>query len=183
MLVQSPYNTDVYVEASLAPQRFALEKHMLFLTFCRHLGAKEVNVEQIDLRTTTGNSSLDVKGARLGVSAQLTAENDELESFRAQMLLHNQFAGGPPDVAAAEQLLHRAGLRFDPIMQGLLEMRRDGANQLFEHKLVLKLSSEARNNLQVVGRLNVPQFVKLSADYKRLVHQQHDFTLTILVRF
>ena len=183
MLVQSPYDVDTYEDASLAPQRFALAKHMYFSTLCMRLGAKEVSVEQIDLRTSTGKTTLDVKGERLGSSAQLTVESGELEKFRAQMHLRDEFAGGPPDIEGAEQVLRRTGLWCDPNMRTLIEMRRDSYNQLMTRKLVLSLSSEAKSNLNVVGRLNVPTFVKLSAEYDRVVREQHDYTLTVLVRF
>lgn len=183
MLVQSPFDPNTYEEASLAPQRFALAKHMYFSTLCMHLGAKEVSVEQIDLRTRAGKTSVDVKGERLGASAQASIEAEEIESFRAQLNLRDEFAGGAPDFAAAERLLRRTGLLADPNMRTLLEMRRDGANQLLTRKLVLSLSSEAKSNLNVVGRLKVPSFVKLSVEYERVVKEQHDYTLTVIVRF
>lgn len=183
MLVQSPYDPDTYEEASLAPQRFALAKHMYFSMLCMHLGAKEVSVEQIDLRTSSGRSSLDVKAERPVGSAQITVESEELEKFRAQMHLRDEFSGGPPDLAVAERLLRRTGLWADPNMRTLLEMRRDGSNQLMTRKLVLSLSSEAKSNLNVVGRLNVPTFIKLSTEYGRVLREQCDYTITLLVRF
>ncbi|UPL20480.1 hypothetical protein [Alcaligenes faecalis] len=183
MLVQSPFDSDEYEEASLAPQRFALTKHMHFSTLCMHLGAKEVSVEQIDLRTRTGKTSVNVKGERLGTTAQVSAEDEELEHFRAQLSLCDEFVGGPPDVAAAERLLRRTGLLADPNMRTLLEMRRDGTNQLLTRKLTLSLSSEAKSNFNVVGRLKVPAFVKLTAEYDRIIQEQHDYTLTVFVKF
>jgi len=183
MLVQSPYDPDTYEEASLAPQRYALAKHMLFSTFCMRLGAKEVIVDQVDLRTKTGKATLDVKGERLGSSAQLTVENEELEKFRAQMNLRDEFTGGPPDLGGAEQLLRRTGLWADSGMRSLLEMRSDGSNQLLTRKLVLSLSNDAKSNLKVVGRLKIPAFIKLSAEYDRVVHEKYDFTVTVIVRF
>lgn len=183
MLVQSPYDIDSYEEAVLAPQRFALAKHMYFSTLCMHLGAKEVVVEQIDLRTRSGKSTLDAKGERLGASAQVNVETEDLEKFRAQMHLRDEFEGGPADVIAAERLLRRTGLLADPNMRTLVEMRRGGANQLKTRKLVLSLSNEAKSNLNVVGRLKVPQFVKLSAEYDRVLKEQQDYTLTVVVRF
>lgn len=183
ILVQNPYDVDTYEDASLAPQRFALAKHMHFSTLCMHLGAKEVSVEQIDLRTRTGKTSLDVKGDRPGGNAQIMVESEELDKFRAQMHLRDEFTGGPPDVAAAERLLRRTGLWSDPNMRTLIEMRRDSSNQLMTRKLVLSLSSEAQRNLNIVGRLKVPSFIKLSAAYDRAVSEQYDYTLTVLVRF
>lgn len=183
ILVQSPYDIDSYEEAALAPQRFALAKHMYFSTLCMHLGAKEVVVEQVDLRTRSGKSTLDVKGERHGASAQVSIEAEELEKFRAQMHLRDEFEGGPADVGAAERLLRRTGLLADPNMRTLVEMRRVGANQLKTRKLVLSLSSETKNNLNVVARLKVPAFVNLSAEYDRVVKEQQDYTLTVVVRF
>lgn len=183
MLVQNPFEPDTYEEASLAPQRFALAKHMYFSSLCMHLGAKEVIVEQIDLRTRTGKTSIDAQGERHGVKGQVSVEAEELERFRAQMNLRDEFAGGPPDIAAADLLLRRTGLLADPNMRTLLEMRRDGANQLLSRKLVLNLSNEAKSNLNVVGRLKIPAFVKLSVEYDRIVQEQQDYTLTVFVRF
>jgi len=48
---------------------------------------------------------------------------------------------------------------------------------------MISLSSEAKSNLNVVGRLKIPAFVKLSADYDRVVKEQQDYTLTVVVRF
>lgn len=183
ILVQSPYNVDAYEEAALAPERFALAKHMYFSKLCMLLGAKEVVVEQIELRTRSGKSALNVKGERPEGSAQVTVEREELDKFRAQMHLRDQFEGGPADIVAAEQLLRQTGLLADPKMQALVEMRRDHANRLKMRELVLSLSSEAKSNLNVVGRLKVPTFVRLSAEYDRGVKEQHDYTLTAVVRF
>jgi len=183
LLVQSPYDPDTYEDASIAPQRFALAKHMYFSRLCMYLGAKEVTVEQIDVRTRTGTATLDVKGESRVASARVTVENKELEKLRAQMHLRDEFAGGAPDVAAAERMLRSTGLWSDPNMRTLLDMRRDGSNQLVTRKLVLSLSTEAKGNLNVVGRLKIPSFVKLAAEYDRVTHEEYDYTLTVLVRF
>lgn len=183
VLVQSPYDPDIYEDASLAPQRFALAKHMYFSTLCMLLGAKEVSVEQIDLRTRTAKLSVDANGELLGKGAKIGVESEELEKLRTQMHLRDEFSGGPPDVAAAERLLRRIGLWSDPSMRTLVEMRREVGNQLLTRKLTLSLSSESKSNLNVVGRLSLPTFVKFSAEYGRLVKEQYEYTLTALVRF
>ncbi|MEO7035875.1 MAG: hypothetical protein ABI548_18210 [Polyangiaceae bacterium] len=183
VLVQSPFDADSYEDAELAPQRFALAKHMHFSTFCMHLGAKEVSVKQIVLRTRSGTSTADVKTQRLGQSAQVQGRIGELARFRAEMNLRDEFSGGPADVATAEKLLRRTGLWSDSSLRSLLDMRRDAKNQLRTRELALSLSNEAKTNLSVVGRLKVPAFVSLSAAYDRIAREQHDFTLTVVVRF
>lgn len=183
IIVQSPYDADTYVEAVLSAQQFPLEKHMYFSKLCMHLGAKEVVVEQIDYHTRLGKSTLNVKAERIGTSFQGTVEAEELEKFRAQMHLRDEFEGGPADVMAAERLLRRTGLWADPSMRTLFEMRREGNNKLKTRKLVLNLSSEAKSNLNVVGRLKVPTFVQMSAEYDRVVKEQQDYILTVTVNF
>jgi hypothetical protein len=183
VLIQNPYNPDIYEDAALAPQRYALEKHMHFSTFCKHLGAKEVRVEQVTLQTGNRKWTIDAKGIRLGTLAKLKATSEALEKFRAQMTLRDEFAGGPPDFVAAERLLQQRRLLADANMQTLLEMRRYGPNQLCTREMDLSLSSEAQKNLNVAGRLKIPAFVKLSAEYDRVVHEQYDYTLRVLVRF
>lgn len=183
VLVQSPFDSDIYEDASLAPQKFALAKHMLFSTLCMHLGAKEVVVEQVDLRTKSGKSTLDVKAERAGIGGQLSIESEELERFRSQMHLRDEFAGGTADLNAAEDLLRRTGLISDPGVRTLVEMRRGGSNPLMKRRLVLSLSSEAKSNLSIVGRIKIPSFVKLSAAYEKVIKEEHEYTLTVVVQF
>lgn len=183
MLAQSPFDVDAYEEAHLAPQRFAVAKHMYFSVLCRHLGATEVSVEQIALNTSKGEQSLELKGSRLGAQAAVKGKSEELAKVLSQMNLHDEFTGGPPDVTAAERLLRRTGLMGDPNMRSLIEMRRDGANQIKSRRVKLSLSSETLSTLSVAGRVDVPKFVKCSADYKRVVQEQHDYQLTVLVKF
>ncbi len=183
VLVQSPYDPETYEDASTAPQRFALAKHMYFSNFCMSLGAKEVSVEQIDIQTRTGRTTLNAKGERLGVDAQLTAESEDLREFRTHLHLRDEFVGGPPNLAAAEHLLRQTRLWSDPNLRTLLEMRGSETNQLMNRTLILSLSSEAKNNINIVGRLKIPTFVKLTAEYDKVVREQHDYTLTVRVRF
>lgn len=183
MLVQSPYEPDCYVDAKSATQRFALEKHMHFSLLCSFLGAKEVTVEQVDLRTRNGKTSMDVQAGRKMVSADLAIQNEELDRFRAALQLHDEFAGGAPDLAAAEALLRRTGLRSDASMSSLLDMRRNPNNNLLSRKLTLSLSSEAKHNLHVVVRLNLPPFLEASSDYKKILKEDQEYTLTVVVRF
>lgn len=183
VLVQSPFDPDTYVEASLAPQGFALDKYMYFSTLCMHLGAKEVSVEQIELKTRHGASTFNLQGEHVLGNVHLGVTSEELQKFSDQMSLRDEFDGGPADIAKAERLLRRTGLSSDPSMRTLLEMRREGKNQLRSRKFIINLSSEVKNNLKVVSKLHIPTFVTLLVQYDQVVHEQHDYTLTVLVRF
>jgi hypothetical protein len=185
ILIQSPFDSDVYEEAAIAAERFALAKNMYFSTLCMHLGAKEVIVEQIELNSSSGKTTMDLKGGARGVKASAAIDSEKIEKLQEEMHLRDEFEGGPPDVIAADRLLRRTGLGSDPNMRSLFEMRRDGTNQIKSRRLVLSLSREAQNNLKVAGRLSVamPTFISISGDYKNLVSNHHEYKLTITVNF
>jgi hypothetical protein len=183
VLVQSPFDSDTYEDAELAPQRFALAKHMYFSTFCMLLGARGVEVDQLDLRTRTSRSSIDFKAERMGAGGEVDVVHEDLARFRAEMSLCDKFAGGDPDLQAAEGLLRRTHLWSDANMRTLLEMRGTMSNRLLERKLVLSLSSEAKSNLSVSARLNLPTIVDVSGGYERAISEEQEYSLTVVVRF
>lgn len=187
ILAQSPFDKDKYEDAIQAKELFALAKHLHFSTFCMHLGAREVKIEQIQLgkssETKTWTAEGGAKIKRVGASLDTSGKQDELDTFRSQLTLIDTFEGGQANLEAAEQLLRQTRLLGDPNMSGLLDMRRSGSNQLRSRTLKLNLSSEAKRNLTVVGNLKVPPFIKLEADYKRVIREQSEYTLTVTVRF
>jgi len=184
MLLQSPFDREVYEDALVAPQRFALAKHMYFSTLCMYLGAKSVSVTQVAIETQDGKTTFNVAANRNGVGGgKVNIENERLKSFVNSMQLEDHFVGGPPDVNAAENMMRRTGLWTDHNLRTLLAMRSAGGNQLLSRKLVLNLSSELKSNLNVAARVNVPSFVKFSSDYNRVVREKYEFSLTVLVEF
>ena len=183
MLIQSPYDTDIYENAENAAQKFGVAKHIYFSNLCMHLGAKEVNVEQITLKTHSGKVSCTVQGERMGVGVGGTIETEELEKLRSQMSYRDRFAGGIPNVKAAEALLRQTGLLGDANMRSLLDMRRSSSNQIIARKIELNISSEAKNNLRIAGRIGVPNTIKLSAECRRNIEEAHEYTLILEVIF
>ena len=184
LLVQSPFDQDKYEEASVAPERFALTKHMIFSELCMYLGATEVIVEQVDLRTSTGTTSLDLTADSKKVfraSAEMVHES--LERFRSELQLRDVFAGAPPDLEAAQSLLRTTGLERDPNMASLLAMRRSRANRIKERKIRLSLSNEANENLRVAAKVGIPAFVKVKSNYERIRKEVFEYNLTLTVRF
>ena len=183
LLVQSPYNRDVYDDATSALQSFSVAKYMIFTKLCQHLGAQEVKVVQIDLRIRTRTQTLDLRAEHPVAGGSIGVESEELEKLRAQINIRSKFFGGRADVLGAEKLLKSTGLISDPHMRNLLDLRREEPNQLFEHELSVSLSSEAKRNLKVAATLKIPSFVNLTADYNKSLREERDFSVTISVRF
>jgi hypothetical protein len=89
-----------------------------------YLGAREVNIDQIEIRKISGKVTLDLKGGIPKLSGNLSAKSEEIDAFRSQLTLRDTFTGGQADLHAAEELLRRIGLFGDANLRTLLDMRR-----------------------------------------------------------
>lgn len=187
VLIQSPFDPTVYVEASEASEQFALAKHFYFSAVCSLLGAKEVVVEQIECRQRSESQSLVVTiGNPSTNSGEAKGKSDAFEKFRTNISLHDEFEGGAPNPEAARSLMNRAGLANDLNIQGLYEMRAGGTNTLKSRKFIINLSSEAQSNLEVAARVHslIPSFlVEMKAKYAKIVKDLREYNLTVKVKF
>ena len=157
---------------------------MHFSKLCMYLGAREVIVEQIELKNTEDRKIIYLQGGlSMKGTGDIKIEDEEVASFYDKMTLHDRFQGGPPDVQAAEEHLKRTGLSGDDTMRSLIDLRRNPNNLLSSRELRLNMTSEVKRNFNVLANLNVPAYISLEAGYDRHVREQTEFTLTIKVDF
>ena len=184
VLIQSPFDKDVYEDSKQAVERFGLDKHLHFSTLCGLLGARKVTVEQVEHKNAEGKTAFSIEGGvPIMGSGEGKIENEELTSFSNQLNLMDTFAGGSPNVPVAKELLKRTGLLGDANMRSLLEMCQNPNNPLTSRNLRLNMTSEVQRNLNVLARLDILAFLSLETDYNRHVREQTEFTLTIKVKF
>ncbi len=184
VLIQSPFDKNVYENSIQAVERFALAKYLHFSTLCMNLGAREVTVEQIELKNIEDRKIVSIQGdLSMKGTGDIKIEDKEMASFYDKLTLHDKFQGGPPDVQAAEKHLKRTGLSGDDAMCSLIDLRRNPNNLLSSRELRLNMTSEVKRNFNVLANLNVPAFISLEANYDRHVREQTEFTLTVKVDF
>ena len=183
VLIQSPFDRNIYQNSTQAVERFAMDKHIHFTTLCMYLGARKVTVEQIDFKNTMGKTTVSLEGESMGVGGNVKIENKELDSFQSKLTLTDIFKGGSPDVPAARELLRQTGLSGDAYMRTLLDIRQNPNNSIKSRQLRLNMATETQRNLNVLANLNVPAYLSLEAGYDRHVREQTEFTLTIKVDF
>ena len=184
VLIQSPFDKDIYQNSTQAVEHFALDKHTYFSTLCMCLGARKVTVEQIDFKNTERRESLSLKSTvSMQGSGDVKIENEELESFKSKLLLSDTFEGSSPDVPAARNLLKQTGLLSDANMRSLFDMRQNSSNPIKSRRIQLNMTTETQRNLNVLVNLNVPAYLSLEAGYDRHVREQTEFNLTIKVDF
>jgi|APMI01.1.fsa_nt_gi hypothetical protein len=184
LLIQNPYKRDRYSDALEAQEKFAIEKHIIFMRLCQMLGAKTVSVKQIDIASEFGKTSFGIEGGKPKVvGGGISAEKSNAEKLCSQMSLDSSFSGEDADIEEAERLLQRTGLYLDPIMEGLLDMRRYRANNLKSQDYEINLSQESSLNLKIAGKLNIPSYINFSAEYKNALSNKREFTLIYAVNF
>ncbi len=127
LLIQSPFDPDVYDNADHAHQRFALAKHMHFSTLCALLGAKSVVVSQVETATVNSSQSgkIGIAKGPVKLGAEVIAERKQ--AFKASLNLKDAFPGGLPQIEHAEQHLRKHSLWGDQNMRGLIDLRRNPA--------------------------------------------------------
>ena len=184
VLIQSPFDKNIYENSTQAVERFALEKHMHFSTLCMYLGAREVTVEQIEHKNIEGEKTYSIGGGvPMRGSGDVKIKNKEVASLHRQLTLKDTFAGGSPDVQAARKLLKQTGLSGDANMCALIDLRQNPNNLLKRREIRLNVTSEVKRNLNVLANLNVPAYLSLESGYDRHVLEQTEFTLTVKVDF
>ena len=185
VLIQNPFDKNIYENSTQAVERFALEKYMHFSKLCMYLGAREVSVEQIVHKNIEGEETYSIGGSiSMKGSGNIKIKNKEIDSLRSQRTLKNTFVGGEPDVQAARELLKQTGLSGDPNMRALIDLRRNPNNLLTSQDIRMNVTSEVKRNLNVLADL-MPAYISVSleAGYDRHVREQTEFTLTIKVDF
>lgn len=184
VLIQNPFDKDIYENSMQAVERFALEKHMHFSKLCMYLGAHTVIVDQIEYKNIEGEEIYSLGGGvPMRGSGDLKIKNEEVASLHKQLILKDTFVGGAPDERAARNLLKQTGLSGDANMRSLIDLRRNPNNLLTSREIRLNVTSEVKRNLNVLANLNVPAYISLEAGYDRHVREQTEFTLTIRVDF
>jgi len=182
LLIQSPYNNSDYVILSKASSIFALTKYLHFTTLCKLLGAREVTVEQIEVRTLTGKQIFKGSVNSLYADGSIEAVNRTFEEIRNDIKLKSTFGGDDPNLEEAEAHLRQYQLLNDISMKSLIDQRK-GRNPIKSREITLNLSEESKRNLQIVGNIKFPVYANLQAQIEKVRQEVYEFTLMIKVEF
>lgn len=185
MLVQNPFYRDRYEELPEISQKFAMEKYFIFSALCRYLGAKEVIVEEFEIRKNTVTQKVNLDG-KVNITKFDTELKKEINDEVFQKLNINlTFPGGEPDIEAACSLLQNTRLiTKNPEMYSLIEMRKGKNNRLKSSQVMLNLSEETNSIFQFIGTLNLPNYLtKIKIHYENALTEKSEYTLKMLVTF
>lgn len=182
LLIQNPYDSSDYVVLEKSASTFALAKYLHFTTLCGLLGAREVTVKQIEVKTSTGNQLYKGSLNSYTGTGNLEAQSQTLEQIRNQLKIRSTFPGGNPNIEEAEAHLNKYQLLSDHSMTSLIA-QRSGSNPLQSRELTLSLSEEFKKNFKAIADINVPVYLDLQAQIDKLKKEVYEFNLTVKVEF
>lgn len=184
VLVQSPYDRDTYVELDQAVETFAIEKIQHFSMLCQLLGAEEVVVEQIQVKSDDKSKVIQVKGNASLVTAETKLADQQGEELSRKLSVNTRFGGGKPDPKAAEKYLRDHQLWNDTVMRGLVVQCAYQQNRVSDQSVTINLSNESKRTLSVVSKLNLPvSKIGISASYVGDSKSREEYSLTLSVKF
>lgn len=182
VLVQSPYNPDIYANEEDAYISFALEKKIHFSTVCGYLGATEVSIVGNDTQKTAIENELNIGGEYKGIGMTAQHSDKTEEDIMMHMNLHDIFEGGEPDIAAAEKHLKENNLWSDLSLRSLIDSRSK-KNKIKTRTLVINFSRESRKNIELAISLNALVAKVNGISYKSDFSKTQNLALTFLVKF
>ena len=188
VLIQSPFDVESYVIESEAIERFSLVKYTAYSRIYAALGARVVEVVQIERQSGSVRTSLRLDGELPIVGgAKVAGAVEELKRMEASLSLRDKFVGKSPNIAQAERLLADYRLRGDGVIVSLIDQHRDSHNPIREREVRTNLVAETRTNLEIVGSLELPSFLELSSSVGGAVNRVRsdirEFSLTLRVTF
>lgn len=154
VMVKASY-TEQFVSADSFAEDCAIRKYRLWILLCLALGAKNVNVtnvEEVSLGIETDASisaKLDVKTPLAEVETEFKKNDLERhgKTRKSIMEIHASAAGSDPNLAEADRILKSSGLLKDDMFRSIYDMRSVSTNRVTRHVFSLDLSSDIKKVL------------------------------------
>jgi hypothetical protein len=180
--IQNPFDTVDYVAFDKATSTFALAKYLHFTTLCGLLGAREISIAQIEVKTVKGRQIFKGSLSNHSANGEVGVINTTFEEIRNSIKLQSKFDGAAPDIEKANAHLRQYNLSHDISMKSLIDQRK-GKNLIKSRELVLSLSEESKKSFKAIADINVPIYAHLQAQIEQFRKEEYEFLLTIKVEF
>lgn len=164
VLVKPGY-TDQFVTLDEFTDDHAKNKFDVWLQLCVALGAKKVdvtNIEEVSLEAEEHSSvSADINGKshfgslNAGIKDRDSSQSEQVR--QSIMKLKVAATGGEPDFQAADRILNQYGVHKEPMFKSLYNMRSVGSNTLLKHEFSLDMSTDVKKvlNASLKAKLEV----------------------------
>ncbi|QSV63914.1 MAG: hypothetical protein HEQ26_15310 [Dolichospermum sp. DL01] len=188
ILIQSPYDTSLYADASSASYSFAQAKCMSFSILCGLLAAKKVSVKQMEINTSDITTEVSAKADVTEIAGKVDFRNIAFNRMQKVISINQKYAQGEAKIEYAKSYLLKHQWLSDVQMTGLLYLR-EAKVPIEEHEFILSLTEESKKNLKVAFDLEIPIkptipiVGQLMGNLQKIKQETFDFSLTINVEF
>lgn len=158
VLVQSPYNTEIYYRADDARVAASEEKHFIFTQLCRLLGATRVTQEVVERHEDNRVQKLSAEAGKSPWKFKAVGQDQAEQRLASRIALDDTYFGHAADVAAALELLGKHNLVGDPFLTSCVDAR-SGGNELTSRSWTVELSQEVERKMDLVARLVVEKLI------------------------
>lgn len=146
LLIRSRLTDGAYLDASGAYERLALARFTIFAEICQRLGARRLDVAELQQLNDRGKVTAEVDVRTVATKGSGSTSTSWFNRLAHSITASWKWDGGPADVNAAREHATAFGLDTDPMIMGLIR-QRDFNNKLGTHELRLDISSEAQREV------------------------------------
>lgn len=183
ILIRNPYNFDLYTYADTARDDFAKEKYNIFIELCRRLGASSLKIEETKIISEDKSQQASIKGNSVARGAQAEIETNTLNRFREFFSKEIKFSGGEADIDGALKHIRKNNLSNDSDFVSLINLRDGGNNKIKSYASTISLLKETNGSLKVAAGIEIPAFLKIDAEYKKIVNATFELNVNVAIEF
>ncbi len=185
MFIMSPHDAETYIELTDARNEVAIDKFNSIMHFCQLLGAKRVDIENINVVDKSNNKRFDLIGSYSDFNNQTNISSIDFQKLKRKLTFKASFQGGDYDYLLAKSYLTEKSLTSDSFLSTLLEMRNPekvGGNKLERISREFSLTESLKNSFDFISTINFPQGF-IQAKYTKTIQEQMEIFLKIVLEF
>lgn len=184
VLIQSPYNSDIYELSDDAIYKFSLSKHVIASQLFRLLGCRELEVIQLDIQGEIETRQFNLKENHPLIETGIQSLSVNEKSLLSEVTLKEVYKGSKPRIQEAEDYLAKHYLTNEINLMGLVEKCRDNDNKLCEYNLKVNLTQESKSTLDFLVNLSIPSyFVEVNTKISTIKQHKTQYKVTYKALF
>ncbi|NLW18462.1 MAG: hypothetical protein GXY81_02100 [Candidatus Cloacimonetes bacterium] len=184
ILIQSPYDLDVYEIGEDAVYKFSVSKHVIASQIFRLLGCKSLEVMQLDIEGEKETRQFRFAGEHPELTAEFKKLDINERSLISEVKLKEIYQGSKPRIKQAYDYLAKHYLTNDSNLMGLIEKRSDESNKMNEYSLQVTLTQETKHTVDFLGTIGIPHFLaKIEGSVNTLKQNKTEFKVTYKATF
>lgn len=182
LLALSSHQAHTYVEFSEAKKFITQERYSLTMELLQKLGAKKTILKSVSIQETETGANATMTLGTHGVEGNLKTQFATVKNLGETMTMTNSFAGGSPNLAAAEEFIKKHNLYKNIHIQHLFNLVATNANKIQHHNLKFETTESLNKTFEFACGIQWP-LNTISASTGSTLKEKTSYNLEIDVEF